>query len=119
MRHYAAFKRYALAAVIFISVALAILFAQLSYEYKPTLLSIWLGSLIVIVIIVIGVEHAYDSIERQMNLESLSDDDLRGLLSARNEVGKTTSEVFEKQKEGAGHRLMKKTQKEFESDKKD
>ena len=119
VRHYAAFKRYALAAAIFLSVALAILFAQLSYEYKPTLLTIWLVGLVVLMIVLVGVEHAYDSIERQMNLDSLSDDDLRGLFKARDEVGKTTSEVFEKQKEGKGHKLMQRAKKEFKELNKD
>ena len=106
VKHYSAFKKYAIATGVILSLVIAILFAQFPYETKPTLLTAWLEGLIILMIIVVGVEHAYDSMERQMNLDNLSDDEIRDLYHERNKVGKTTSEVFQKQRSGQGHVIM-------------
>ena len=106
VKHYSAFKKYAIAVGVILSVVVAILFAQFPYETKPTLLTAWLEGLVVLMIIVVGVEHAYDSMERQMNLDTLSDDEIRDLFHERNKVGKTTSELFREQRAGRGHVLM-------------
>ena len=112
VRHYGTFKRYALAAGIILSIVIAVLFAQFPYETKPTLLTIWLEGLIILMIIVVGIEHAYDSMERQINLDTLSDDEIRDLFRERNKVGKTTSDLFKKQHDGKGHKLMNRVAKE-------
>ena len=105
-KHYGAFKRYALAVGVILSIVIAILFAQFPYETKPTLLTVWLEGFVIILIVVVAVEHAYDSMERQMNLDTLSDDEIRGLFHERNKVGKTTSDLFNEQRAGKGHVLM-------------
>ncbi len=113
LRRYDKFKRYALFAGIALSVLIAVLFAQFPAEYKPNLLTIWLVGLIVLMLVLVAVEHTFDSIERQINLDTLTDDELRGLILARNDVGRTTSDVFTKQRSGKGHKLMKDTSLEI------
>ena len=107
MRHYGAFKKYAIGAGVAVSVLIGVLFSQFPVSEKPTLLTLWLGSLVVLLIVVVGVEHAYDSIERQINLDNLSEEELKGLFTERNKVGRTTSELFTRQKQGRGHKVLR------------
>lgn len=104
---YSSFKKYVLAIGIIASIAIAVLFSRLPMESKPTVLTIWLVCLVVLMIVAVGVEHAHDSIERQLNLDGMSDEELRGLIGERNKVGKTTSDIFSGQKSGEGHKLFK------------
>ena len=47
------------------------------------------------------------SIERQINLDNLSEEELKGLFTERNKVGRTTSELFTRQKQGRGHKVLR------------
>ena len=117
MQHYDAFKRYAIATGVFLSVVVGILFAQFPSQDKPTFLTVWLVGLVLLMIVVVGIEHAYDSMERQLNLDSLSDEEIKELLHERNKVGKTTSELFKKQHDGQGHTTMKRAGRHVKKDK--
>lgn len=101
-KRYTKFKHYALGAGIAISLVIAIFFSRMPVAYKPSLLSAWLGVLIVVALVIVFIEHTYDSLERQLSLDDLSDEELRGLAASRDEVGKTTSELFKKQRAGQG-----------------
>ena len=102
MGRYTKFKRYALVVGLAVSTVIAVFFSRMPVAYKPSLLSVWLASLIVVALVIIFIEHTYDSLERQLSLDDLSDEELRGLAASRDEVGKTTSELFEHQNEGGG-----------------
>ena len=117
MKHYDAFKRYAIVVGVVLSVIVAVLFAKFPYEQKPTYLTAWLEVLVVLMIIIVGIEHTYDSIERQMNLDAMTDEELKSLVTERNKLGKTTSELFKKQHDGKGHRVLKQVKKCNEDDK--
>lgn len=116
VRRYASFKRYATAFGVIASILIAVLFSNMPVALKPTLLTIWLATLVVLMIVAVAVEHAYDSIERQLNLDEMSDDEIRGLFGQRNKVGKTTSEIFSRQHSGRGHRLFKDLHKKREEE---
>ncbi len=116
VKYYGAFKKNAIAAGVIISVLIGILFSQFPVSEKPTLLTIWLVSLVVLLIVVVGVEHAYDSIERQINLDNLSEEELKGLFAQRNKVGRTTSELFKRQKQGRGHKVLRRAGRKSSKD---
>ncbi len=117
VNYYSKFKRYALSVGILLSLIIAVLFSRMPVADKPSLLSAWILSLIIIMLIVVLVEHAYDSLERQLNLDELSDEELKTLVSKRNKVGKTTSEVFKKQRAGRGRHYVKTLSFQNEQDK--
>lgn len=104
---YTKFKRYALGVGVAASVVIGVFFSRMPVAYKPSLLSAWLGVLILTALVVVFIEHSYDSLERQLSLDDLSDEELRGLAASRNKVGKTTSELFERQRDGQGRDYVK------------
>lgn len=53
---------------------------------KVVVLTIWLVWLIAVMMFLIVIEHVRDSLERQMALGDMSDDDLRELFSARDSL---------------------------------
>ncbi len=107
-KHYTKFKRYALGLGIAVSLVIAVFFSRMPVAYKPSLLSAWLGALILTALVVVFIEHTYDSLERQLSLDDLSDEELKGLAASRDEVGKTTSELFKKQRDGQGKDYVEK-----------
>ena len=107
-KHYTKFKHYALGIGIAVSLVIAVFFSRMPVAYKPSLLSAWLCALILTALVVVFIEHTYDSLERQLSLDDLSDEELKGLAASRDEVGKTTSELFRKQRDGQGKEYVEK-----------
>lgn len=83
MNRHAHFRRYALFGCVSISVILAFLVSNMSYEYKPAILTIWLACLIALMIFAIFTEKANETIVRQMQLDEKTDAQIEELMKNR------------------------------------
>ena len=81
MNRYAHFRRYALFAFVAISITAALFFSNMSYEYKPAILTIWLICLIALMIFAILTEKANEDIMHQIQLDAKSDEEIRIMMN--------------------------------------
>lgn len=86
-RIYPKLKRGALVFGMIVPVVSTTLMAFLSPGKKVVMLSSWLLWLVLVITFLLVIEHIRDSLERQAALETMSDEELRGLFSERNKVG--------------------------------
>lgn len=82
LRLYPLFKRGAVVVGIVVPVAVTVLFAVTTGE-KVAMLTAWLIWLAVVIAFLLAVETVRVNIERKVSLDAMSDEELRGLLSAR------------------------------------
>ena len=85
-RLYPKLKRGALVFGVGVPVVFTVLMAFLSPGKKVIMLSGWLLWFVLVIVFLLVVEHIRDSLERQAALETMSDEELRGLFSERNKV---------------------------------
>ncbi len=85
VRLYPKFKRGAVVAGILIPAAVTLVFAITATE-KVVMLTAWVILLVGIVAFLIIVEYLRDSLNRQVSLEAMSDDEVRTLYARRNAV---------------------------------
>ncbi len=88
MRLYPRFMWGALVFGIVVPVIATIVFAITETE-KVVMLTGWLVWLVVIIAFLVIVEAVRDSLSRQVCLESMSDDEVRGLYAVRNDVSRS------------------------------
>ena len=86
MRHYPRLIRGAIVFGVGVPVVL-ILLVSLTPTEKVILLTLFLGWFLLLVLFLIIVESLRSSIERQLKLDDMSDEELRSLYAARNKVG--------------------------------
>ena len=75
---------------LFVGIVIPIVFTavlSLTEGEKVVVLTCWLVWLVAISVFLLLLEHARDSLERQIALENIDDDELRSLFSERNVVG--------------------------------
>ncbi|MDO4442379.1 MAG: YhgE/Pip domain-containing protein [Slackia sp.] len=85
MRLYPKFKRGAVVAGILIPAVVTLVFAITATE-KVVMLTAWVVLLVGIVAFLIVVEYVRDSLNRQVKLEAMSDEEVRTLYARRNAV---------------------------------
>ena len=83
---YPKLKRGALVLGVGVPVVFTVLMAFLSPGKKVIMLTGWLIWLILMIVFLLAIEHVRDSLERQAALETMSDEELRGLFSERNKI---------------------------------
>lgn len=85
MRLYPKFKRGAVVVGILVPVVVTLVFAITETE-KVVMLTAWLVWIVVVIAFLVIVEYLRDSLDRQVSLESMSDEEVRALYANRNEV---------------------------------
>lgn len=85
MKLYPKFKRGAVVVGILVPVVVTLAFAITETE-KVVMLTAWLVWIVAIIAFLVVVEYLRDSLERQVSLEAMSDEEVRSLYASRNDV---------------------------------
>ena len=85
MKLYPKFKRGAVVVGILVPVVVTLVFAITETE-KVVMLTAWLVWIVAIIAFLVVVEYLRDSLERQVSLEAMSDEEVRSLYASRNDV---------------------------------